>query len=109
MSWVDNPATGYNQDTAEEKTIQEILALNPHKNRVPPCQFFVQYIAAPFLTFNNSDIISVLCFFRVHISLSMSLLGGYAAKIPGGTIHADYAIELLSHTVLATNAQAVLT
>jgi hypothetical protein len=39
----------------------------------------------------------------------MSLLGGYAAKIPGGTIHADYAIELLSHTVLATNAQAVLT
>nr|BAD01693.1 DNA binding protein-like [Oryza sativa Japonica Group]BAD03911.1 DNA binding protein-like [Oryza sativa Japonica Group] len=33
VSWVDNPATGYNQDTAEEKTIQEILALNPHKNR----------------------------------------------------------------------------
>uniref|UniRef100_A0A0E0C530 ATP-dependent DNA helicase n=1 Tax=Oryza meridionalis TaxID=40149 RepID=A0A0E0C530_9ORYZ len=33
VSWVDNPATGYNQDTAEEKTIQEILTLNPHKNR----------------------------------------------------------------------------
>nr|ABA93595.1 hypothetical protein LOC_Os11g28660 [Oryza sativa Japonica Group] len=33
IAWVDNPATGYNQDIAEEKKILEILALNPHKNR----------------------------------------------------------------------------
>ncbi|BAS84807.1 Os03g0429900 [Oryza sativa Japonica Group] len=33
IKWVDEPATGYNQDVPEEKSIAEILNINPHKHK----------------------------------------------------------------------------
>ncbi|KAF0896562.1 hypothetical protein E2562_024700 [Oryza meyeriana var. granulata] len=33
LRWVDAPAAGYNQDIPEQKSIEEILALNPHKHK----------------------------------------------------------------------------
>uniref|UniRef100_I1PTC2 Replication protein A OB domain-containing protein n=1 Tax=Oryza glaberrima TaxID=4538 RepID=I1PTC2_ORYGL len=33
IKWVDEPATGYNQDVLEEKSIAEILNIYPHKHK----------------------------------------------------------------------------
>nr|AAN09856.1 putative DNA binding protein [Oryza sativa Japonica Group]AAP52594.1 hypothetical protein LOC_Os10g11780 [Oryza sativa Japonica Group] len=33
IKWVDEPATGYNQDVPEEKSTAEILNINPHKHK----------------------------------------------------------------------------
>ncbi|BAH95665.1 Os12g0459300 [Oryza sativa Japonica Group] len=34
IKWVENAAPAFNQDTPEEKTIKEILKLNPHKYKI---------------------------------------------------------------------------